>query len=415
MARKGATQQKNPGRRPAEPVASSPPTRGPVIALAMALLAGIGFAATLLFIHVQMHAAKGGYTSFCDVNSTVGCTPVIGSSYGTLFGLPVAAWALLTYVGLGILLVVRESAAPALRRTLTLGILAAACWILLFSLYMAAIATFRIGHLCPFCFGLYVVAVAAAFLAWRLARAELGPGGIQLVSPTTLSIVGVMVVGLVGVSLLQLAAEDRGGADLTADEVCARDAEFCTWYRKQPEVADLPAAAHVRGDAAAPVTIVEFSDFECPACGMAYRDLHDVERTHAGRVKVVFHHFPLDATCNPHVTTRMHPSACLAAFASECAAREGKFWEYHDRLFTSQEQLGRDALITYATELGIDAAAFTACLDDPATRARVRADTDAGASLGIESTPTLFINGRKISGALDRARYDYAIALATQS
>jgi protein-disulfide isomerase len=225
---------------------------------------------------------------------------------------------------------------------------------------------------------------------------------------------GALAAGVAGAAALQLAAEGMAGALLTADQACARDAKFCAWYRQQPRAAELPAAVHVKGGPEAVVTITEFSDFECPACAMAYRDLHDVAAAHPERVRVVFHHFPLDAGCNPHVGSRMHPSACLAAVASECAAAAGKFWEYHDRLFDAQDQLGRDALITYATDLGIDAKTFTACLDDPATRAKVRADVDAASNLGVESTPTLFINGRKIPGALDRARYDYAIALEAQ-
>jgi protein-disulfide isomerase len=125
----------------------------------------------------------------------------------------------------------------------------------------------------------------------------------------------------------------------------------------------------------------------------------------------VFHHFPLDPGCNPEVATLVHRSACEAAIAAECAARFGRFWDYHDRLFADQTRLGRDDLIATAVDLGIDRAAFTACLHDGAARARVVADAAAGARIGVKSTPTLFIDGRTVEGALDPPAYDWVLAM----
>jgi protein-disulfide isomerase len=176
-------------------------------------------------------------------------------------------------------------------------------------------------------------------------------------------------------------------------------------------VENLPAPAHAKGAEGAPVTIVEFSDFECGYCAKAFRDLRELEREHRGNVRVVFHHFPLDSECNPSVTSRMHTSACLAAIAAECAARFGKFWEYHDHLFEAQDALARDDLVTAARQLGLDEKAFSECLADPAMRERVVADAKAGGALGVQSTPTLFINGREVAGALDRSAYEYVIAM----
>jgi len=178
---------------------------------------------------------------------------------------------------------------------------------------------------------------------------------------------------------------------------------------------DLPIATHSKGPADAPLTIIEFSDFECPACAMAFRDLHDLANQHPELVRLVFHHFPLDSECNPNVPTRRHRSACQAAIAAECAARAGKFWEYHDLLFGAQDRLGRDDLIAKATELGIPQETFVACLDDPTARAHVLADAGAGAKLGVKSTPTFIINGRIVEGAIERRRYEYVIAIERRS
>jgi protein-disulfide isomerase len=159
------------------------------------------------------------------------------------------------------------------------------------------------------------------------------------------------------------------------------------------------------------VVIVEFSDFQCPHCARAYRDLKRVLPRFRSDVQVVFRHFPLDKSCNPAVTASAHPYACLAAAASECAAAQGRFWEYHDVLFEHQSALGRDHLVRYADDLGLDRARFLACLDSDAPRVAVRSDVAAAEKLGIKSTPTFFLNGRVLRGALESDKFEYAIRL----
>jgi protein-disulfide isomerase len=167
---------------------------------------------------------------------------------------------------------------------------------------------------------------------------------------------------------------------------------------------------HMKGPADAPITIVEFSDFQCPHCAEAYPVLR---RLIHGRpdVRLIFRHFPLDPACNNMMPAPGHPDACLAAEAAECAGRQQRFWEYHDMLFEHHETLDRDSLFRYARELGLDIPTFRTCLDDPETRARVVDDVDAGNRAGIMQTPTLFINGRTVAGTLQPAYYEYALII----
>ena len=200
---------------------------------------------------------------------------------------------------------------------------------------------------------------------------------------------------------------------VTVAEVRERAPRFYTWYTHLPvhAVAELTeGAAHAKGPAEARLSIVAFSDFQCPYCVRAFRDLRDLLRDHPD-VRLVFRHFPLDPSCNGHVTRSVHPNACLAAIAAECAAQQDRFWEYHDLLFENNDHLERDSLFGYARDLHLDITAFRTCLDDPATRARIGVDVEAGARAGVASTPTLFINGRAIEGALDRPYYDYALII----
>jgi len=281
---------------------------------------------------------------------------------------------------------------------------------------MAGISTFAVGTLCLLCAATYVLVLVTAALTWRLAQVDFAAGGRPVLTPQrTFGGIAAICVGVAAIAALQFVTRPISGATMSADEVKTREPEFYDWYTKLPVTKDLPETVHSKGPADAPLTIIEFSDFECPACGMAFHDLHDLAEQHPELVRLIFHHFPLDSDCNPNVTVRMHRSACGAAIASECAARAGKFWEYHDLLFRAQDKLGRDDLIAKAVGLGIPAETFTACLDDPTARARVLGDTGAGAKVGVKSTPTLVINGRVVEGALARSSYEYIIALERRS
>jgi len=314
----------------------------------------------------------------------------------------------LTYAALAGMLVWQGRTSGSSRTQATLLVLGASIWTCFFSLYMAAISVVLLGTICLLCTGMYLLGIALALLAWRLARAEVRGA---LVTPMRVGIeVTAILVSLALVGSAQLTASPDGDL-LTPESVQSANPEFYRWYTSQPVVAGLPSQRHTKGAADAPITLVEFSDFECSYCAMAFRDLRDLLRRHPGSVRIVFHHFPLDRTCNHAIETTLHHNACLAAVAVECAARHDRFWEYHDALFEAQDRLGKDQLIAQAVALGIDRSAFSACLDAPESMAAVRSDIDAGSRLGVESTPTLFINGRIVKGALDRQFYEYVIGM----
>jgi len=148
-------------------------------------------------------------------------------------------------------------------------------------------------------------------------------------------------------------------------------------------------SAPVKGPKSAPVTIVEFSDFQCPFCGRVVPTIKTIEEQYGNKVKIAFKHQPLP----------MHANARLAAAASMAANEQGKFWQYHDKLFANQQSLDRPSLDKYAKEIGLDMKKFDAALDAKKFDERVAADATEAASAGVEGTPTFFINGREIVGA----------------
>jgi protein-disulfide isomerase len=146
------------------------------------------------------------------------------------------------------------------------------------------------------------------------------------------------------------------------------------------------ARDHVLGPADAPVTLVEYADFECPFCGRAFPELKRVLHDLGQRVRFVFRHFPM---------IEEHPYAESAAEVAEAAGTQGKFWEMHDLLFRRQPALDHDHLLAYVRELGLDAARVERELERHAHRARVREDFQSGLDSGVSGTPMFFINGRR--------------------
>lgn len=150
-----------------------------------------------------------------------------------------------------------------------------------------------------------------------------------------------------------------------------------------------------RGPADAPIVIVEFSDFECPFCQQATATMAELLARYPDEIRFIYKDFPL-----PN-----HQNAFKAAEAGHCAHEQGKFWEYHDTLFAT-EDLGIDALKGHAEELGLDPTSFASCLDDARHAETVTAEMATGRSYGASSTPTLFINGRPIFGAMPLIVFD---------
>ena len=138
------------------------------------------------------------------------------------------------------------------------------------------------------------------------------------------------------------------------------------------------------GGANASVVVVEFSDFQCPFCKTAVATKKQLLNKYGDKIKFVYKQFPLE---------NIHQNSLQAAEASECAFDQGKFWEYHDILFENQNRLGSDNLKAFAGQIGLDTAKFNQCLDSGVKESIVRADQYEGAKIGVQGTPTFFING----------------------
>ena len=203
---------------------------------------------------------------------------------------------------------------------------------------------------------------------------------------------GLTIVFFTGFLLMTVAYFQKGAEK---DDVADADQAEEVIDNSNKPVANKPVDVKVNkddrilGDKDAPVTIVEFSDLQCPYCARFHTTMNQVVRDFKGQVRWVYRHFPLSS----------HPFAKKAALATECAGEQGKFWEYTNNLFENQSKINNDFLKEAAQNLKLDTGKFNKCLDDEKYLSKVNNDMAEGKKAGVTGTPASFINGKAIKGA----------------
>lgn len=375
-------------------------------------MVGVGISITISYVHAQIASMGAGYESFCSVNSSVNCDAVLASPYAKLAGVPVAWLAMVAYAVMAVLFYLAATSSGARQRSLlrmaSVGVIGS----FVFSAYMAVISATVIHTICLLCTGLYAVALTLAGLTAAASRLAGRAGSGALPARTA----GVAFAGSVAaVVALALLTWPRSAATFGIDsleEAKAADPNFYAWYTALPvvDVTSLLRQGH-KPPESGKVTIVDFSDMECGHCRKNYKTLVKLRDRQPDVVELVHRHFPLDSSCNESVPGSIHPNACRAAQAVECAGKEGKADEMTDILFDNQGQLFAENLVRLAGKIGVGVDSFRSCLEQKQTLPAVLEDCRAGARLAITSTPTIFIQGRRVKGSLDDPKYELAVAI----
>jgi protein-disulfide isomerase/rhodanese-related sulfurtransferase len=314
-----------------------------------------------------------------------GCDVVRASSYAHLWSIPTPAYGAAMYCALALLIFVGPLSGGSWARRLTYGVAAISGAGFLVSLFLSGIEAFVLHHWCEWCVASAIaVTIMFALALMEVLRPQPPPEGAAALASLRKYVTVVMLAILVGVpAFILLSRVETGGPPTQASDKALRE------YLVRPD-------SHVLGDPNSPVTVVEFSDFQCPFCGQAEKTVVRIRAAYKNRVRFVFRQFPLPT---------IHAFAEKAAEASECAAEQGKFWEAFEKLYANQEDLTTPALEQYASDLGLDRGRFDQCLSSGAMAARVAQDKSDGQALGVDRTPTFFIDGRKYIGAPDYSRF----------
>ena len=381
-------------------------------------LVGLGAAGTAAYVHYRMFADPT-YTSFCDVSTTVSCTQVYASRFGTFRGISVSVFGGIWFAFAALMSIAGMTARPSVRESIP-GYLFAASTLALAGILYLGYASFVILKLvCVLCLvtyaaviGLFLISGAATSIPMlSLPRRAAQDLKTLVTSPLAITL-AVLWLGGAATTLAFFPREAApvssvlGGSE-TASPAVTQD------QRSELErfMASAPRVPLVVPNEGAKVLIVKFADYQCPACGqafLAYKPLiAKFAASHPGQVKVVHKDFPLNPNCNVAVRTMLHPWACDAAVAVRLARTHNRGDQLEDYLYSNQKDITPESLRKAAADVGqvtdFDAKYAT-------TLEQVKADITMGQQLKVNQTPTFFINGVKIDGAWAPQFFDQAIA-----
>jgi protein-disulfide isomerase/uncharacterized membrane protein len=415
--------------------------------ISIAILLCVGGALVSGLLLLQHHGEEGAVAAVnevCGDGTTSGCETVARSPYSAVGGIPLAAMGLAFSLCLALGLSLATMAPAEVRDPVAAAVLAALALALGLDVLLLAVQAFFVKAFCLLCLVTYLLNGGAFVALWpvrrsrawraalarsegRLALAGWALGSLGLVSAVsaadlTLScraagrqqrLLGAPAPGPVlntagpagpsepaseevkrlqeQVRKLQETLDDPQKLDQYFAEKAARD------YERAPVQSFDLKNVPFRGPQAAPVQVVEYSDFLCPFCRSLAGALSQFLPQSGNRVVIYYKNYPLDRACNPSLKASTHPGACWLAFGGLCAQYEGRFGAYADKVFSTDLRNPQPAdVVRLAAQAGLNAAAFEACIADPRTRSDLEAQIAEAQRLGVQATPTLFVNGKKL-------------------
>jgi uncharacterized membrane protein/protein-disulfide isomerase len=354
------------------------------------------------------------YRSFCDVSERISCTQVYASRFSTVRGIPVALLGALWFTAAALLALGGLTARESVRESIPGYLFVLSTVGLSVVLYLAYASFFILNAVCILCLttyaaviGLFLVSGAATAIPMKtLPRRAAGDLRVLAASPLAIVLVVLFFAGAATtVAFFPRESVTPAGEAVAPPPSQDQSSEFYRWYSSQPRVPIVVSAEGAR------VVVVKFNDFQCPACGQSYLQYKPIfakyEADHPGAVRLVLKDFPLNRDCNDGIPQTLHPAACDAAVAVRLAQARNRADAMEEWLYTHQPSMTPPSVRQAAKDIG-QIADFDAKY--AATIALVKNDVALGRQLGVRSTPTFFINGVKIEGALPPQYFDQAIA-----
>ncbi len=360
------------------------------------LIAAVGLAGFVLSVALTQHffELRNGtapFQSFCNIGEAANCDVIASTSFAQILpGFPLSSLSAGWFLALIVLALIGATQVFWRIETVRALFVWTASGLVVSLLYLVIMGAV-VGTWCIMCLGIDLAILLAFGLTLSLKPEPLGKRPLDRPRwKTFVTACGVCVLG----SVLLLKLMDGGDVD-------ARTRDEIVQAVLSAPVLPVPAGQAVltMGPEKAPITLVEFSDFQCPFCKRGALIVNSLMNRYKDVLRVEFRNYPLDSACNPNMKSSMHPAACEAARVVYCAGQQGKFKPVYETIFDRQESIRPGVLSSWAVESGVDAGQLESCLASDATRDALRTDIEVGDRLGIKSTPTFFINGHKVEGA----------------
>ena len=372
-------------------------------------LLGLGASSAATYVHYNL-IFNPDYSSFCDINATVSCKAAYLSRYGSIGGVPVAVGGII-FFGWVLLMLWGATGKSRIKDSAPAYIFAGSTLALAVSLYLAYASFFVLKEVCPLCVATYVAVIglfivsggASSVPMSSLPKRALTDMRTLVATPLAL-IIALLFVGGTAWGVSAFPREMERPAVVQIPPVTDQQrAELEQWWNVQPVVNNFPIANN-----GAKVLIVEFADFQCAACRTQYLATEPILAKYKGRSDVRFelHHWPISSLCNPTVGTPVHPASCDAAAAYEMAKPKGTSDALKDWFFINQDKLSPATVKRAAADVG-KITDFDAQF--PKVIQQVKTDVSIGSAVGVNSTPSFFINGRRIPGGGVAAQYFEAL------
>lgn len=351
--------------------------------------------------HVQVKAL-GSTDAFCNISDKISCDRIAQSRFSEFLGFPVGAWGMGYFVACLALLLVSRSTQKAAKAHLHAWAAMAVVGVVV-SLVLAAISGLAIQALCPTCLVVYMVCAAQAAALWAFRKGlPLPIEGAGLLSGGGTAVIAVAATVLVYNMALRPVMEPAA-----QKLAVTKDTPAGAGIMVLPNAVDIPlnmsaysglGEDYRRGGENPKVTVVEFADFQCPACQAVAMVLHRLHDEFGGRALFVFKNYPLDNACNQAIQQKFHEHACRAAILGRCAGQIGKFWQFHDKTYEKQADMTDARLGQWALELGLSQVQIDGCMASKDILEKIKDDVGVANKLGVEGTPTLYVNSKKYVG-----------------
>ena len=365
-------------------------TKIKISVLNLLALAGFSVSIFLTYHFYQVRNGTSGFKSYCNIAGQMNCDVVAASSYAEIFrGLPVSTLGAGWYLAFFLISIVAHNLfwrKEAIRACFAMAAVSTLIAVPYFLLMAVTLKTF-----CLLCLVLDGIGLASLLTTLTL-KPEL-----PFLKNLDLSKWKIFLLITAGsIAATTLGCKSMDGGTLSRAET----KEYVDSILNSSAVAVKTDSAYPSlGPATAPITIVEYSDFQCPYCRIGAYAVHSAMNSHLGQVRVEFRNFPLDQACNPEVHQTAHPVACEAARVAICADKQGKFEEVYNELFDKQATFAPGRPLELAQGIGLNRTALEACTAAPETAMLVNRDILEAVTLGVKSTPTFFVNGYKVEGA----------------
>lgn len=359
-----------------------------LVFIVLVALLGVLAAGYSLKLYYNVQSVGFDQPSFCNLSPTMNCDVVQASAYAAIAGIPVSGLGLCFYLFMVIMALSAWIVPTSSRAIANFG------WVLglgtfLYSAVLAYVSANILHVWCPTCIAMYGI----NFLLWMAWWMGGGVHPLRVVHHfSALWKWSAAMAVVMAIGVIFMLSKSQSMQRVTPAQV--QDAVYAfekgSIYTLPTEWGEHP----MWGNPDAKVTIVEFSDFECPFCKVAALNFLPSLVDFRDDVRVFFVNYPLDQSCNKNVQFKMHEHSCQAAVAAMCAFKQGKFWDYSEELFRAQRNLSAEKMISIAGKHKLDVPEFTLCLDKQESLPMVTRDIDIGQGAQLHGTPTIFINGR---------------------